>query len=101
MRAKSCLTSTNESGEHLISLIVYQFLFQVYLGADGAPPTVPPVDSGENAWRRKFRVVELVIHYKYKMVKNRGRRTTIRTDYDIALLRIDYPAVDKGNGNNR
>lgn len=47
---------------------------------------------------RKFRAVEVVIHFKYNMKRRRGEKTTYRADYDIALLRIDYPAVDDGNG---
>ena len=45
-----------------------------------------------------MRVVELVIHYKYNTTRRRGRTTTVRTDYDIALLRIDYPVIDEESG---
>ena len=77
-------------------------LCQVYLGADGNSEGNDEYTSGgENAWRKKFRVLEVVIHYKYNMMRRRGGITHQRTDYDIALIRIDYPAVDEGNGNNR
>ena len=68
---------------------------QVYLGADGAVEE----EEGWGRWRKKFRVLELVLHYKHDKRKTRqGRKTTYRTDYDIALLRIDYPVVDERNG---
>ena len=41
-----------------------------------------------------------MLHYKYDLERTRGGKTTYRTDYDIALLRIDYPAVDERNGKN-
>ena len=50
------------------------------------------------AWRKKFRAVEIVLHHKWNQLKKRGGRTFIRKDNDIALLRIDYPAIG-GDGN--
>ena len=41
---------------------------------------------------------ELVIHYKWQMKKTSGKRTTVRHDYDIALVRLDYPAIDELSG---
>ena len=69
---------------------------QAFLGADGESLGVP--HSGWPAWRQSMRVVELVIHYKYNTTRRRGRTTTVRTDYDIALLRIDYPVIDEESG---
>ena len=34
------------------------------------------------------------------MERKDGKTIFLRKDYDIALLRIDYPAVDEVNGNN-
>ena len=39
-------------------------------------------------------VAELVPHYKWNLVKTDGKKKTQRKDYDIALVRLDYPAVD-------
>ena len=38
-----------------------------------------------------FRIAELVIHPKYKFVEAGGR---IRPDFDIALVRLNYPVFD-------
>ena len=46
------------------------------------------ISNEENIW----------IHYKYNTTRRRGRTTTVRTDYDIALLRIDYPVIDEESG---
>ena len=45
-----------------------------------------------------FRVVELVLHYKWHLVKTHGKKKTRREDYDIALVRLDYPAIDEFSG---
>ena len=72
-------------------------LCQVYLGADRSSeetsdnPSVP-------AWKKRFRAVEIVLHSKYNKTRKRGKITTYREDYDVALLRIEYPAVDEANG---
>ena len=44
--------------------------------------------------------MEIVLHYKYDLLTKQGGKTTYKTDYDIALVRIDYPAVHDGIGNN-
>ena len=60
-----------------------------------------------------FGIEELIIHKKYKMGgtdskvslttnqsflhDSQGRKTE-RDDYDIALLRLDYPIMDEGTG---
>ena len=91
---------------HFIYLIS---LCQVYLGAGG--DSIPAAEiiseksdwggpNGTLAWRKRFRALEVVIHYKYNMMRRRGRITTQRKDYDIALIRIDYPAVDLASGKN-
>ena len=69
---------------------------QAYLGGDGNS-----LDTTwyAHAWKKEVTVVELVIHYKYKMRRTRGNRITERKDYDIALLRIEYPVMDEKSGN--
>ena len=61
-----------------------------------------------------FKIAELVVHKKYNMkgrdskvkiltfhpdlkISGQGRKTE-RNDYDIALLRLDYPIIDEGTG---
>ena len=97
----------------LYPLYIYLIsLCQVYLGAGGNSIAQAQAEvyskkksdwggPGETfAWKRKFRALEVVIHYKYNKRRRRGRITTQRKDYDIALIRIDYPAVDLGSGKN-
>ena len=69
-------------------------------------------------WTNPFTVVEVIVHKKYNMkgrdskVKiltlhpdiqiskstyGQGRKTE-RFDYDIAILRLDYPIMDEGTG---
>ena len=67
-----------------------------FLGADGM--SLAEALNPKLGWRQRFRVLELVIHYKYKQRRTRGRTTMVRTDYDIALVRVDYPAVDEESG---
>ena len=75
-------------------------LFKVYLGADqNSPERAQIIDI--DAWKRRFRVKQAVIHYKYKTERKEGKTIFERKDYDIALLRIDYPAVDEVNGNDK
>ena len=70
---------------------------QAFLGADS--DSLDNVDRPDvEAWKQPVRVVELVVHYKYMMRRTRGRKVTVRKDYDIALLRIDYPVMDDENG---
>ena len=42
---------------------------------------------------------ELIIHYKYKSTKigKKGKKKR-RVDYDIALIRLDYPVIDEKSG---
>ena len=42
-------------------------------------------------------MVELV-HYKWHPEKTHGKKLTRREDYDIALVRLDYPAIDELSG---
>ena len=63
---------------------------------------------------KPFKIAELVVHKKYNMkgrdskvriltlhpdfkIYGQGRKTE-RNDYDIALLRLDYPIMDEGTG---
>ena len=39
-------------------------------------------------------IAEVKAHYKWHLEKTRGKKKTQRKDYDIALVRLDYPAVD-------
>ena len=71
---------------------------KVFIGAKTAP-----TDSSTNygdGWRREFRIEELIIHYKYETTKVVGRSKTVRKDYDIALIRLDYPIIDEKSGDN-
>ena len=45
-------------------------------------------------YQKPFSIVELIVHKKYKtkLIKSQ------RVDYDIALLRLDYPIVDEISG---
>ena len=70
----------------------------MFVGADGESQNL--AESVHPAWRTKFRAVELVVHYKWQMERTRGRKTLRRDDYDIALVRLDYPAIDQENGNS-
>ena len=67
-------------------------------------------------WMAPFKIEELIIHKKFsmkgrdsKVVQNSNininrfenqaqGRMTERNDYDIALLRLDYPIMDEGTG---
>ena len=42
-----------------------------------------------------------MVHYKWQMERTLGRKTLRRDDYDIALVRLDYPAIDQENGNSQ
>ena len=72
---------------------------QVYLGAV-TPPNDYPSNYGVG-WKREFKMVELIIHYKYNSEEIVGNTRTIRKDYDIALIRLDYPIIDEMSGNMR
>ena len=65
-------------------------------------------------WTNPFTVVEVIVHKKYNMkgrdskvkiltlhpdlkISGQGRKTE-RFDYDIAILRLDYPIMDEGTG---
>ena len=69
-------------------------MFQVYIGANNDDR---PSEHGL-AWKRAFAIVELIIHYKYKIKKIVRGTTKIRKDYDIALIRLDYPVIDEESG---
>ena len=43
-------------------------------------------------------IVELIIHYKYNSSKTVRGKIKIRKDYDIALIRLDYPVIDEEFG---
>ena len=43
-------------------------------------------------------IVELIIHYKYNSSKTVRGKIKIRKDYDIALIRLDYPIIDEESG---
>ena len=49
-------------------------------------------------WRWRFRILELIVHYKFMLTTKRGRISYMRKDYDIALLRVDYPVIDDQHG---
>ena len=65
---------------------------QVYLGADKKSKSFASNDDRlRPAWREFFRIKEVVIHPQYK-------RKDYDLAYDLALVRIDYPAVDAITG---
>ena len=41
---------------------------------------------------------ELIIHHKYKSTKIVKGKKKKRYDYDIALIRLDYPVIDEEFG---
>ena len=41
---------------------------------------------------------ELIIHHKYKSTKIVKGKKKKRYDYDIALIRLDYPVIDEKSG---
>ena len=41
---------------------------------------------------------ELIIHHKYKSTKIVKGKKKRRVDYDIALIRLDYPVIDEKSG---
>ena len=67
---------------------------QVFIGANN--DDIPP-HTGD-PWKRKFVIAELIIHYKYHSEKIVKGTTKIRKDYDIALIRLDYPVIDEESG---
>ena len=69
--------------------------YQVFIGKNDLVDR--PVGHGES-WKREFLIVELIIHYKYNSSKNVKGTIKIRKDYDIALIRIDYPIIDEESG---
>ena len=52
------------------------------------------VEKDTLEYQKPFSIVELIVHKKYKtkLIKSQ------RVDYDIALLRLDYPIVDEISG---
>ena len=69
---------------------------QAYIGAN-QNSLDQPTKTGP-AWRWRFRILELIVHYKYMLKTKRGRVRYLRKDYDIALLRVDYPIIDENHG---
>ena len=49
-------------------------------------------------WKRVFTIAELIIHYKYNSLKIVRGKHKVRKDYDIALIRLDYPLIDEESG---
>merc|ERR1719450_532756 len=45
-----------------------------------------------------FLAVEVIVHYKYNETRITPKKITKRKDYDIALIRIDYPVIDDDSG---
>ena len=75
-----------------------------------------------NQWKNCFHLAEIIIHYKWNMIKvrnntnyaRRGEKKNLYThsltyqssilnysDYDIALVRISYPVLDEDSGQLR
>ena len=69
---------------------------QAYIGANQNSNDMPAMTGP--VWRWRFRILELIVHYKFMWKTKRGRVSYLRKDYDIALLRVDYPIIDDYNG---
>ena len=69
---------------------------KAYIGASQDSIDLPPMTGP--VWRWRFRIIELIVHYKYMWKSKRGRVSYLRKDYDIALLRVDYPIMDDYHG---
>ena len=68
--------------------------YQVFIGKNNIDNT-----PGHGVpWKREFMIVELIIHYKYNSSKTVRGKIKIRKDYDIALIRLDYPIIDEESG---
>ena len=72
------------------------FNIQLYLGAEHTEPQNIPNYGA--AWKGAFSIEELILHHKYEMeVGDQG----IRDDYDLVLLRLNYPVADPDTGMTR
>ena len=49
-------------------------------------------------WQTAFTIADIIIHKKYGMSRKDGSVTYYRKDYDIALIRLDYPVADERTG---
>jgi len=69
------------------------FLFQLFVGAHEILTFTEFQSAGESFRydHYAFRIAELVIHPMYKHVEKGGGK---RPDYDIALVRLNYPVFD-------
>ena len=55
-----------------------------------------------HSWQTTFKPAKdggIIIHKKYDMQRKNGTFIYYRKDYDIALVRLDYPVADKRTGN--
>ena len=52
-------------------------------------------------WEHPLRIVEIIIHPKFRDIIKATKRTVARKDYDIALMRLDYPVLDAENSGIR
>ena len=76
----------------LLNLQYNKALFQLFVGAKEIT-SFTEFQSGGDGFRYDlyaFRIAELIIHPKYKFLE-KGRK---RPDYDIALVRLNYPVYD-------
>jgi len=87
-----CIEKPNEGGLEPDYNISDTTLIKMTFGSDGMDEV--PYTSSE--WRKGRSVAELIIHEKYK--KSENENTQRRVDYDIALLRLDYPVMDAETG---
>ena len=61
------------------------------------------VNDHAPAWQRQFNIANdsddsIIIHKKYAMFRKNGTFTYYRKDYDIALIRLNYPVADERTG---
>lgn len=92
---KSVLQCRRE-GDQLIPAydVTDENYIKVYVGATEDDEN----DQTKPAWMRKFKVAEMVLHYKYLDETGTDKKKVIRIDYDVALLRLDYPIKDPETG---
>ena len=74
----------------------YHVTRQAYIGANQNSRDMP--EKTGPVWRWRFRILEPIVHYKFMLTTKRGRISYMRKDYDIALLRVDYPIIDEDHG---
>ncbi|XP_023327706.1 uncharacterized protein LOC111700874 isoform X2 [Eurytemora carolleeae] len=71
----------------------------MYIGADKfdvKSNTNPDIADPPSKFR--FRPAEIIIHPRFNSLINASKISSLRQDYDIALVRLDYPVMDEEHG---